>query len=251
MRYPVHDYYGNGLKCQLILSGLMAVFMAVVLGLSSAKAFVGEAVGGDLNQVTCTNTTTGATAPGDILPGGVYDCETVPTQSGDLVEVTLSGTALTGNPNCLDVMENAASPPVIPLTEGTCFNLMGSITAGFGDINNPTPGFEVDGFVLQATSVTGVRLSLVGYEGVQFISLIIDPNQNVLLTCILTPESCRGDIIVELSAIGVSASAAGSYALELRVVAIGSGSLPLSQSMTSSDHVTAAVEEAVRRYIGR
>ncbi len=236
---------------QLVRCGLAAMLMVVGLVLPSAHAFVGDVVGIELNGVTCTNTTTGAMAAGVLMPEGAYDCQPLPTVTGDLVEVTLSGMAKAGNLDCVDVVENATAPPIVTLTEGACFNLMGSIAIGYDDLNNPTPGFEIDGFVLQTTAPTAMRLSLSGDTGVEYVKIVGDTSGNLLLNCVLTSASCRGAVVTPVSAIAVFASAPGTYMLELRVVTIDNSTQAISQATTSSDHVASTVINAVRQNIER
>ncbi len=245
------DFYAIQLKHQQIIFGFVSALMAVMFGISGANAFVGDVVGVELDGVTCTNTTKGTTAIGTTAPGGVYNCQPIPTEPGDLVEMTLSGAASAGQMDCVDVMENATTPPLIPLIEGTCFNLIGSIATGFGNLNNPTPGFEVDAFAFQATDATAVRLSLAGDEGVEYIHLISDINSNALLNCVLTTESCRGAITESLSAVGILASVPGAYVLELRVTAVNVSDEVVKQTIPPSNDLAAAVRDAVRQYIGR
>lgn len=231
-----------------------------VLGISGADAFVGDVIGVDLDGVTCTNTTKGTTTIGTTAPGGVYDCQPIPTvpgdlptEPGDLVEITLSGTVAEGQLDCVDVMENPMPPPppIIALFEGACFNLIGSIAIGFGDINTPTPGFETDVFALQSVDATAVRLSLDGTPNIQFAHLISDVEGNAQLTCILTPESCRGTILTSLTGIGVFASAPGSYVLQLRVIAVNQSNDVIRLTTASSGDLTAGVKDAVQRLIDR
>ncbi len=240
-------FCGDQRRRQQIVCGFVAAVLAVVLGSSGAYAFVGDVVGVELDAVTCTNTTTGATAAGDIFPGGVYDCETIPTLSGNLVEVTLSGVASSGNPDCQDVMENAAAPPVVTLTEGACCNFIGSSASGFGDINNPASDFEIDAFGLVVSDLTVVRLSASGQPGVEFVHLITD-GVGITLNCFLTAESCRGALIAPVSVIAFSASAPGPYALEVRVVKTLDNAVRASRGMSSSDDLAEIAEDAMRQF---
>jgi hypothetical protein len=248
MRNILVSFYRNQRKRRANMFGLVVLLVVSALGVLSVHAFEGEMVGVELNQVTCTNTTTGATMPGNILPGGVYDCETVPAQSGHLVTVTLSGIASTGNTNCIDVVDNEASAPLITLTEGACFNLRGTIATG---TDNPvSSNWDIDIFLFQLPGIIGLRLSLVGDEGIQFGASVGDAEETSLI-CFLTPESCRGDIISSgLGSVGILANAPGAYTLKLQVVAEAGAPRPVRQQEVMSNHdVTTAVAETMKRFI--
>ena len=108
-------FYRNQYKRHANMFGLVVLLVVSALGVLSVDAFEGEMVGVELNQVTCMNTTTRATMPGNILPGGVYDCETVPVQSGDLVTVTIP----------------TDKPPAL-LEDSQCFTYAGDLPECFG-----------------------------------------------------------------------------------------------------------------------
>jgi len=238
-------------KHRLHMFGLAVPLVVCVFGLLNTHAFEGDMLGVELNQVNCTNTTTGATMPGNILPGGVYDCETVPTQSGEAVTATLSGVASRGSVGCIDVVENETSPPPLVLADGACFNLMGTIAVGSGATVPFPPDYDIDIFLFQIAVPTGVRLSLIGDKASQFRVLALDGGEGTLI-CFLTPESCRGDLIIGgLGGVSISAIAPGPYTLKVRVVTMIGVSPTVRRHEVSNHDVITAMEEAMRQLVER
>lgn len=244
-------FYGNQSKRRLHMFGLAVPLVVCVFGLLNTHAFEGDIIGVELNQANCTNTTTGATMPGNILPGGVYDCETVPTQSGEAVTATLSGVASRGSVDCMDVVENEASPPTLVLTDGACFNLMGTIAVGSGGTTPSPPDYDIDVFFFQIAAPTGVRFSLIGDEASQFRFIALHGGE-VALICFLTPESCRGDLLLGgLGGVSISAIAPGPYTLKVRVVTMIGVNPTVRRHEVSNHDVITAMEEAMRQLVER
>ena len=117
------------------------------------------------DSVTCINYDTGQVAAGSLQGGGI-ECSGLPTQAGDHIGVVLSGIADDGgNPppppvgECQQVSDQEPNDEALQeaglLASGDCLQIDGSTHTGYGDPQNPSPGFDRDQYLI---SLRGLRV---------------------------------------------------------------------------------------------
>ena len=176
------------------------------------------------DSVTCLNHSTGEVAAGSIQNGGI-ECSGLPTQPGDHIGVVLSGIANDGGTppqgQCQAVSEQEPNDETVQeagtLAGGGCLQIDGSTQSGYGDPQNPAPGFDQDQYLILAQGVT--RLELTG-EATGPISFdLYDPQTNESLAC--TEMTCTVPAGVTEVVLWIASQDAATYHLEVKAGGAG------------------------------
>ena len=181
------------------------------------------------DSVTCLNHSTGEAAAGSIQSGGI-ECSGLPIQPGDHIGVVLSGVAggvgtptPTPNPGgqCQAISEQEPNDETVQdggtLASGTCLQIDGSTHTGYGDPQNPAPGFDQDQYLIFVQGVTSIELSGEATGPISFD--LYDPQTNESLAC--TEMICTVPAGVTEVVLWIASQDAATYNLEVKAGGAG------------------------------
>jgi hypothetical protein len=183
------------------------------------------------DSVTCINYDTGQVAAGSLQGGGI-ECSGLPTQAGDHIGVVLSGVADDGgNPppppvgECQQVSDQEPNDEALQeaglLASGDCLQIDGSTHTGYGDPQNPSPGFDRDQYLISPQGITSIALTGEASGPVSFD--MYDPITRESLAC----EGTTCTVPAGLNEVGliIFSPEPVSYHLELRAGGAGGSGL--------------------------
>ena len=176
------------------------------------------------DSVTCLNHSTGEVAAGSLQNGGI-ECSGLPTQPGDHIGVVLSGVANDGGTppqgQCQAVSEQEPNDETVQevgtLAGGGCLQIDGSTQSGYGDPQNPAPGFDQDQYLILVQGVTSLELTGEATGPISFD--LYDPQTKESLVC--TEMTCTVPAGVTEVVLWIASQDAATYHLEVKAGGAG------------------------------
>ncbi len=176
------------------------------------------------------------------LQGSGIECSGLPTQAGDHIGVVLSGVAdAGGNPppppvgQCQQVSDQEPNDEMFQeaglLASGGCLQIDGSTHTGYGDPQNPSPGFDRDQYLIPLQGISSIALS---GEWTSMLAFdLYDPQTGESLMC----QELTCTVPAGLTEVGlmIATKEAGTYHVEVKAGGAGGAGFQ-GASLMQSDY---------------